>query len=231
MTDRAPRVLVIAPHPDDETLGAGGTIARVAAAGGEVTVLTVAVHMPPLYPPEVQTHSLDEARRAHAILNVKNSIFRENPALLLGEVRVPDLNASIVDALGEAEPDLVLLPFLDRHIDHRLVFEAAMVATRPVGPGRAIKVLAAYETLSGTHWNAPHVEANFAPNWYVDVRDHLEAKIEAMRCYTSQMQDFPCPRSPEALRALALFRGSLAGMAAAEAFYVIRMTCPPEMFV
>ena len=231
MIDRAPRLLVIAPHPDDETLGAGGTIARVAAGGGEVTVLTVAVHMPPIYPPEVHAQSLDAARHAHAILNVKNSIFREKPALQLREVPVPELNASIVDALEDAEPDVVFLPFLDRHIDHRLVFEAAMVATRPVGPGRVIKVLAAYETLSQTHWNAPHVEANFAPNWYVDVSDHLETKIEAMHCYASQVQDFPSPRAPEALRALALFRGSQTGIPAAEAFHVIRMTSPPETFV
>jgi N-acetylglucosamine malate deacetylase 1 len=221
-------MLVVAPHQDDETLGAGGTIGRFSEMG-EVTVLTVAAHMPPHYPSEVHERTVAEARAAHAILNVKHSIFLDHPALELGQVPIPELNASLLEAVEEVEPDVVLLPFYDRHIDHKLVFESTMVATRPLGPGRSIKVLAAYETISQTHWTAPHLESNFTPNWCVDVSDHIETKIEAMRCYQSQLHEFPGPRSVEAARALAVFRGSQVGVAHAEGFHLLRMTSSPEL--
>src|SRR5439155_6821004 len=115
-------------------------------------------------------------------------------------------------------------PFPDRHIDHRLVFESAMVATRPVGSAaRGIELLAAYETVSETHWNAPHIEPNFVPNWIVDVTNEMSRKVDALACYGSQMQAFPAARSVEAVEALAKFRGTQAGFSFGEGFHVIRM--------
>ena len=82
-----------------------------------------------------------------------------------------------------------------------------MVATRPVGFGKSIEIVAAYETLSETHWNAPHIEPNFTPNWVIDISNNIEQKIEALKCYASQISTFPGPRSVEAVEALAKFRG------------------------
>jgi LmbE family N-acetylglucosaminyl deacetylase len=224
MSEQPDRMLVIAPHPDDEVLGAGGTIARFAAAGGSVTVLTVAAHMPPLYSEEVHRRTVAEARRAHTLLGVERSVFLDHPAVLLGEIPLPDFNRDIQSALDEAAPDVLLIPFYDRHVDHRNAFDAAMVAARPVGAGRRLRLVAAYETLSETHWNAPHLEPGFTPSLTVDISSEIERKLEAMRCYESQLTPFPEPRSLEALRALALFRGSQAGVAYAEAFQIVRMT-------
>ncbi|HYZ97249.1 MAG TPA: PIG-L deacetylase family protein [Acidimicrobiales bacterium] len=224
-----PAMLVLAPHPDDETLGAGGTIAALAGAGGEVTVLTVAGHLPPLYPPEVHEQRLVEARRAHTVLGVKEAVFLDYPAVLLGQVPVPELNARVKEVVERVRPDVLLVPFLDRHLDHRLVFEAAMVAARPVGVGRGIGVVAAYETVSSTHWNAPHLEPTFAPNWCVDISNHIDAKLEALSRYESELDAFPGARSMEAVRALALFRGSQAGCGFAEGFHVLRMSVPPHI--
>ncbi len=221
-------LLVIAPHPDDEVLGVGGVIARYAKAGGTVTVLTAAAHMPPLYSEEVHQRTVTEARKAHALLGVAESIFFDNPAVYLGDIPVADLNRSILEVVDRVAPDVLLVPYWDRHIDHRQVFDAAMVAARPVGSGRGIGMVAAYETLSETHWNAPHLEPNFTPSWCVDISDFIDLKLEAMSCYESQLHPFPAPRSLEALRALALFRGSQAGMGYAEGLHVIRMSCPPE---
>lgn len=225
---RSGDMLVIAPHPDDEILGVGGTMARCVQSGGRVTVLTVTAHMPPLYPKETYQRTIAEARSAHAVIGVTRSIFLDHPAVLLGEIPVPELNASILKVVEEVKPTTLLVPYYDRHIDHRLVFDAAMVASRPIGVGKGIIVLAAYETLSETHWNAPHLEPNFTPNWCVDVTDFIDQKLEAMSCYRSQLHQYPAPRSLEALRALALFRGSQAGMGYAEGFHVIRMTTSPE---
>ena len=231
MTERNPRLLVVAPHPDDEVLGVGGTMARFARAGGEVTVLTVAAHMPPLYSEADHQRTLREARQAHDLIGVHESAFLNNPAVFLGNIPVSEFNKSIGDVIDRVVPDVLLLPYYDRHIDHRLIFDAVMVASRPVKTGKEIKVVAAYETLSETHWNAPHLEPNFTPNWCVDITDTIDTKLQAMACYESQVHPFPAPRSIEALRALALFRGSQFGFGYGEGFHIIRMTAAPEGFI
>lgn len=228
MIKKRPKMLVIAPHPDDEILGPGGTIARFSNAGGEVTILTVAAHMPPLYPAKVHKKTISEAKSAHKIIGAERSIFLNNPAVLLENIPVPKFNASILKVIERVEPDVLLVPYYDRHIDHQLVFKATMVACRPVGVGEKIKIIAAYETLSETHWNVPFVEPNFTPNWCVDITKFMYLKIKALECYKSQLQPYPKSRSIEAVRALAHFRGSQMGMAFAESFQVLRMAIGPE---
>jgi LmbE family N-acetylglucosaminyl deacetylase len=216
-------LLLIAPHPADETLGAGGTIARCAKAGHKVTVLTVAAHMPPLYSEEVHQQTVAEARQAHAILGVAQSRFLDIPAVYVRDKPVAELNGAIMEMVKEVKPTAVLTCYPDRHIDHRVIFDAVMVATRPVGAGAAIKLVAAFETLSETHWNAPHIEPNFTPNWVVDITGTIDTKLEALACYGSQIPPFPAARSLEALRALSVFRGTQAGFAHGEGFHVIRL--------
>lgn len=227
MTDN-PRMLVIAPHPDDEILGVGGTMARFSRAGGKLTILTVAAHMPPLFTDAVHRQTVAEGQRAHALVGAHKSIWLDKPAVFLNDIPVSAFNKLILDAVNDVKPHILLIPYYDRHIDHRIIFDAAMVASRPVGNGKGIQIVAAYETLSETHWNAPHLEPNFTPNWVVDITDTIDLKLQAMSCYESQVHPFPEPRSIEALRALALFRGSQAGFAYGEAFHIIRMTAAPE---
>lgn len=217
------KVLVIAPHPDDETLGVGGTIRRMSSAGYDVAVLTVAAHMPPLYPKEVHETTIRESRAAHKILGVGESIYLDKPAVFLGDIPVSEFNRLILDQVAKLAPDILLVPYYDRHIDHRIIFDACMVAARPVGAGKNIQLVAAYETISETHWNAPHIEPNFTPNFCVDITEQIDDKLAAIECFRSQLHEFPGPRSVEALKALALFRGSQAGYGYAEAFHVIRM--------
>ena len=216
-------ILVIAPHPDDDILGVGGTIAKYADRGSEVVVLTVSGHLPPLYPPGVYERTVEEARGAHAVVGVSESIFLEIPATMLGGVPVHELNNQISDVIARVAPRVVFLPYPDRHIDHRMVFDSALVATRPIGVGAGIKIVAAYETLSETHWNAPHIEPNFTPNWTVDISDWMESKKAALATFASQISPFPGPRSIEASQALAAFRGTQAGFAYGEGFHIVRM--------
>lgn len=217
------RVLVVAPHPDDETLGAGGAIAKYVETGNEVTVLVVSGHLPPLYSRDDYELTVTEARKAFSVLGIAESKFLEIPATMVGEASAVFLNGEIAGVLKELEPHIVLCPFPDRHIDHRVVFESVMVATRPVGAGRCIELIAAYETLSETHWNAPHMEPNFVPNWTVDITAQIDRKIEALACYESQIPPFPGSRSLDAVKALAMFRGTQAGFAFGESFQIIRM--------
>jgi LmbE family N-acetylglucosaminyl deacetylase len=142
---------------------------------------------------------------------------------MVSDEPVSVLNGKVAQIVAELEPQIVLCPYWDRHIDHRIVFQSVMVATRPVGSGRRIELVAAYETLSETHWNAPHIEPGFTPNWVVDITAELPRKLEAAKCYRSQISPFPGARSIEAIEALATFRGTQAGFGAGEGFHIIRM--------
>lgn len=216
-------VLIVAPHPDDEVLGAGGMIKKSHDRGDKVVVLTVSGHLPPLYKREVYDRTVTEAQRAHRILGVAESTYLEIPATQVADTPVHELNGKIRAVVDQHQPEIVLCPYPDRHVDHRVVFDSVMVATRPMGHGRHVKVLAAYETLSETHWNAPHIEPNFTPNWVVDISEQIQAKEAALGCFESQIAAFPHPRSVEAARALAMFRGTQAGFAYGEGFHIIRM--------
>lgn len=218
------KALIIAPHPDDETLGAGGTIRKLADAGWQVNVLTVAAHMPPLYTKDVHEGTVREAKAAQKVLGVSESTFLNNPALSLSTIPLADLNDAIYSAVAATEPDALLIPFYDRHIDHRSVFDACMVAARPVEAGKHVKLVAAYETISATHWIAPGIETQFAPTLFVDITDEIDVKLQAISEFKSQLHRFPGPRSLEAIKALAVFRGSQSGHAYAEAFHVVRMS-------
>lgn len=215
------RMVVIAPHPDDETLGAGGTIARFAAEGVEVSVLVVSGHLPPLYPQEAFETTRREAEAAFASMGVTRSEFLEVPATFVHATPVAELNGRISRFVREIEPEWVLLPFPDRHIDHRWIFDASVVACRPVHEGAPTTVLA-YETLSETHWNVGGIEPTFSPDFYVNVTEFMDRKIEALNCYASQVHNAPS-RSLDATRALAKFRGSQNGCGYAEAFKVVRI--------
>jgi len=217
------RVLVVAPHPDDETLGVGGTIAKYSAQGDEVFVLMVSGHLPPIYSRKAYEETVSEAYSAFSVLGVKKSEFLEIPATMIGDQPLHEVNGRISKVVNDFNPHIVLCPYPDRHIDHRLVFDSVMVATRPVGVGKDIKIVAAYETLSETHWNAPHIEPNFTPNWVVDISDHISKKLNALECYKSQISEFPGPRSIEAVEALAKFRGTQAGFGFGEGLHIVRM--------
>jgi len=217
------RILVVAPHPDDETLGVGGTIAKFAARGDEVFVLMVSGHLPPLYNLEDYKKTVSEAYSAFSVLGVSNSEFLEIPATMIGDQPLHIVNGRISEIVNDFNPHIVFCPYPDRHVDHRLVFDSVMVATRPVGIGRDIEIVATYETLSETHWNAPHIEPNFTPNWVVNISDYIEVKLAALKCYDSQISDFPGPRSIEAVESLAKFRGTQAGFGYGEGFHIVRM--------
>lgn len=207
------KVLVIAPHHDDEVLGVGGTMAKYAAEGAEVYVVIVT---------EGNLAECAEAREAHRLLGVKDTIFFSFPAAELDMVPHKEVNIKLFDVIDKIQPDLLFIPFIgDIHLDHQRIFLSSLVAARP-NNRNAPKAIYAYETLSETNWYAPHVTANFVPNVFIEISEHLETKLQAMQMYESQIKAFPDERSEETLRALAILRGSTVNRFAAEAFYLIR---------
>lgn len=223
-------VLVVAPHADDETIGAGGTIARLAEEGHQITVAIMTGHGEsgphPIFSREVFDGIRAEAARAHEVLGVAKTILREIPSVMVADQPLWQLNGIVNEVFEEVQPDVVFVPFqYDLHEDHRRLFAACSVAWRPSSQtGRDIRAVYAYETPSETHWNFHNVEPGFLPNTWLDITDHLQTKLEALRCFESQIDAFPSARSIEALEALARFRGSQMHMEAAEAFVMVRQT-------
>jgi LmbE family N-acetylglucosaminyl deacetylase len=216
-------VLVVAPHPDDEVLGAGATIHRLARSGRRVVVAVATIGWPPLFPEEQIARVREEARAANRRLGVDELRFLDLPVTRLDALPRHEIHAVFERLIAEVQPQLVFLPSPgDRHEDHRQVFEACQVALRPRPERSFVERVLCYETVSETHWNAGGLEPGFQPQLYVDVTRDLEAKLEAMGEYASQLRPPPDARSLDALRALARWRGSVAGMEAAEAFVVVR---------
>lgn len=216
------RWLVIAPHPDDEVLGCGGTMARVADGGGEVHVAVVTRGQPPDFGEDMIATARAEAREAHRHLGIRQTHWLDLPAAQLFETPHSKLNGALTRLVREIRPDTLLIPFVgDVHMDHKLIFMSSLVAARPHQAAYPRKILA-YETVSETNWNAPHVTASFVPNVFIDIEESLERKLEAANMFRSQMRQFPHERSLKTLRALAIVRGTAVHRAAAEAFVLVR---------
>lgn len=220
-------VLVLAPHPDDEVLGCGGLIHRLAGEGARVCVAVVTRGWEPLFPERQVEQVRREARAAAGVLGVADLRFLDLPVTRLHLMPAHEINAAIGRVIADVDPALLLLPFPgDVHEDHQRVFESALVAVRPGSAPPALRRIWCYETLSETHWRGAGMGPAFEPHVFVDISAHLDAKVEALRCYASQVRPAPHARSLEAVEALARLRGATAGFAAGEGFVVLRDLCP-----
>lgn len=216
------KVLIIAPHPDDEILGCGGTIAKHSASGNEVYVVIVTKGCEPLFSSESVEQVRDECRKGDTFLGVKETIFLDFPAAMLENVPRYELNDAFVKVIQRIKPDEIYIPHRgDMQMDHKITVDAAMVALRPKYD-HMVRRIYSYETLSETGWDIPSVTNEFIPTIFCDVTEYLENKLEAMKLFTSQLSKYPNARSIEAIKALAMYRGSTMNLGAAEAFMLIR---------
>jgi LmbE family N-acetylglucosaminyl deacetylase len=221
------KILCLAPHCDDETLGCGGVLAKYAREGHHVTVAVVTgpgegAH--PVFAREAWDKVRDEARAAMDVLGVQGLAFENLPAALVADMPTHVVNKAVHGLIDAVKPDVLFVPHpFDLHKDHRAVFDAASVAWRPVSDlGRGIREIYAYEVLSETGWNAGGIEPGFTPNVWFDIDATLAVKCSALAKYESQLRPFPDARSVEAVRHLAGYRGAQMSMHAAEAFVLVR---------
>lgn len=216
------RLLVIAPHPDDEVIGIGGTIIKNVEAGNEVYVCIVCRGKEPLFRETDVELCRAETLKCHEILGVKDRFYLDFPSVMLEKEDRYKINDALLSVIKKINPTEVYIPhFGDMQKDHQIVAECAMVALRPKYTPKVNRIYA-YETLSETGWNIPNVQNEFIPNVFVDITDQLDKKIKAAECYDSQMSVFPNTRSLGAIDALARYRGVLIHVGAAEAFMLIR---------
>ncbi|TWT45338.1 1D-myo-inositol 2-acetamido-2-deoxy-alpha-D-glucopyranoside deacetylase [Phycisphaerae bacterium RAS1] len=213
------RVLCLAAHPDDEVLGAGGTLLAHRAAGDETALLVATAAYEPNWSADSIRRKRDECLAAAKLLGVSAVRFLDLPTMHLNTLPAIELNQRVAEAVAELAPDVVYAPPLDDvNRDHTLLFEAALVATRPTGaPGP--RALYSFEIPTTTRF-APC--SRWQANTYVDVAAFIDAKLEAMACYQTELRDPPHPRSLESIRVFARERGAAVGLRYAEAHMLIR---------
>jgi len=218
-------ILVIAPHADDEILGCGGIINKYSNEGHEVIILiatNASKGAPELYKQSKVDNVRKEALTAHKLLGVSETLFLEFPAPKLDVYPIYKMANNIAEIIAKYKPTTLFVPHRgDIHKDHLRIFDATMVAVRPINNCPVKKILA-YETLSETEWAVPNGENYFIPNVYISIKDNLDNKIKAFEKFQSQIKQFPHPRSIETIKSLAHYRGSTVGYQAAEAFKLIR---------
>jgi len=212
-------VLVIAAHPDDELLGCGGTIALHTQLGDEVTAVIACEGESLRYGPG-GVGQKDNMQQAAQILGITNVHHLGFPDQRLDTMTLLEVIQPLERIVEEVQPSVVYCHHGgDINRDHQLLFQASLVATRPVQP--FIETVCAFDTASSTEWGYPR---SFLPDTWVDITATLEQKIRAMACYESEVRQYPHPRSLDALRYRARAWGNQHCMDAAEVFVTIRRT-------
>ena len=217
-------VLCVCAHPDDEALGCGGTLARLAAEGAEVHLLFMAdgVNARSGAPASALKKRRAMALEAAELLGARAPQFLDFPDNRMDGVELLDVVSEIERCAAPLAPDVVFTHFPgDLNIDHRICAQAVLTAFRPV-PGGVVRAIYGFEVPSSTEWAFGAAGSSFSPNAFFDISDHLAAKLNALEAYAEEMRPFPHPRSPEAVEALARWRGATIGVAAAEAFSLLR---------
>lgn len=219
--------LVVAAHPDDEVLGCGGTIARLAKEGHEVHVLLMTDGEGARFADNNPADELVAARRlaaeqAGSMLGIRSLTTHSLPDNRLDSIDRLDVVRVIEAAIERLGPFTVLTHHSgDTNIDHRVVHDAAIVACRPQ-PGNSVKALHFFEIPSSSEWRPATSAPPFVPNLYIDISETLDAKLAALEVYSRELRSFPHPRSKRGVEALARWRGVTAGVSAAEAFIIGR---------
>lgn len=205
------KVLVISAHPDDETLGCGGTIIKHISQGDEVYCLVMAGNY---RSPNIDEHF----KNAMSVLGVEHYKSFNLPDMELEKYTMRELSEYIEDYIQEAGvPDVVYTHWEhDLSQDHRLTFLATITALRPVW-GKPFSIYS-FESPSSTEWGGHP----FNGEMFVDINGFMAKKLKALACYVTEVQPFPHPRSEESLRGRAIYWGSYCGLKYAEAFEVVR---------
>jgi LmbE family N-acetylglucosaminyl deacetylase len=217
------KVIVITPHPDDETLGCGGSLLKHKAEGDEIYWLIVTGI-------SVETgFTLSKVNRRNEEIKKVSEMYDFNaihnlslPTTRMDTLPMADIVARISDVFQMVMPEVVYLPYRgDIHSDHKIIFDAVVSCTKWFRYEYITRILV-YETLSETDFNINPDNNGFHPNVFINIEKYLSKKVEIMKIYDSEMGDFPFPRSEAAIRALATIRGAASGYQSAEAFMLLK---------
>jgi LmbE family N-acetylglucosaminyl deacetylase len=217
-------VIVISAHPDDETLGVGGTILRHVAEGDNVYWLNItSINESQGFSKEKVFERAQEIEKVHSEFGFKQKFLLDYPTMSLSGSSLQKLIPEISNIFNSIGVNIIYcLNRSDAHSDHRIVFDAVMACTKTFRYPTIKKVLC-YECLSETEFAPLLADRMFIPNYFVDITNYFEKKIEIMKIYSSELGEFPFPRSIKTIESLASLRGSMIGKTYAEAFQVIKI--------
>ncbi len=220
------KILIVAAHPDDEVLGAGGTIARHIRNGDQVTIAILGEGITSRYlnrdeaNPKLVVDLKTKSRHSSEIMGCKDLKFFDLPDNRFDSINLLDIVKVVEGLVEQTQPGIVYTHhYGDLNIDHMITSRAVLTACRPL-PKAVVRRVLAFEVPSATGWGMP--EQAFIPNVFIDITETIQTKLAAVKAYSSEVRPFPHPRSPEALMARAQMRGSEAGVLVAEAFVLLR---------
>lgn len=217
-------VLAICAHPDDETLGCGGTLLRHRDRGDSIGWVITTRALGPKWSDHDRLRKSREIAGVAEAYNVAKRYELGFPSARLDELPAEDLIVAIHDAVADFRPDTVYVVHGgDVHTDHGAVFTATMSVLKPFHMSRlGVRRVISFETLSSTDAAPFRLGGQFVPNVFTDIGPHLDEKLRVMGLYESEVQPDPMPRGPGAIRALARHRGATVGLEYAEAGMMIR---------
>ena len=229
MEIKPPTVLLVFAHPDDEVLACGGTVAKLSEEGTRVFTLILGEGITSRQnyrEPNLVMKELADLEKAALEANKRIGVDPENvylchlPDNRFDTVPLLDIVKEIEKYIEKVRPTTIFTHCqYDLNIDHQITYKAVLTATRPQ-PSHPVKEVYTCEVLSSTEWMYPQ---GFQPNMYVVLAEgHVSAKIEALKCYSSEIRCYPHPRSIEGVECLAKWRGLQVGCNYAEAFQVAR---------
>lgn len=218
------KYIVVVAHPDDEVLGAGATIRKLIQEGNEVAVATMANHAAARA--NISDTLADDQKEAFKLMGVKKSYAADFPNIKMNTVPHLDLVQFIEKCIEDFGAEAIITHHpSDTNDDHIQTSHAAQAACRIAQRKEGVpslKLVLYMEIMSSTEWNLDSSAKKFDPNYFVEIgKDGLETKLQMLYAYKGIMRPYPHPRSDEAIKGLAAFRGGQAGCQYAEAFECI----------
>ena len=213
------KILVISVHPDDETLGCGGTLLKYKAKGNEIhwLICTTIDKNHDYY--EIREKEIKQVSKIYGFDSVHNLRLK---TMQVDEYSISELIEKISNVMNDVKPNIIYLPFKsDVHSDHRKIFEASYSCTKSFRYSFIEKIYM-MEVLSETEFSPSTKEDSFIPNVFVDISNYIEKKTEIMKIFQSELAEHPFPRSEKNLKALATFRGATCGREYAESFMLLK---------
>ena len=221
------KILIVASHPDDEVLGCFGTVSRLIKEGYEAYALILGEGKTSRDDTRIVENKSEEiavlnseTQKANDSIGIKKVFVESFPDNRFDSVDLLDIVKVISKVKEEVQPDIIFTHFEnDLNIDHRITYQAVLTATRPM-EDECVKEIYSFEILSSTEWNYP---LSFSPDTFYDISDTLDLKLEAMKQYTSELCEYPHPRSLEGIELNAKYQGMRVGKRYVEAFKSIRI--------
>lgn len=219
------KILIIAAHPDDEIIGCSASVARLINKDYEAFTLILGEGITSRTEEEKETkEKLKELKRnaiqANKIIGVKEVFFEDLPDNKFDEIPLLTIIKSIERIKKKVKPSLVFTHFKnDLNIDHRRTFEAAITAFRPIENEKCKKIYS-FPILSSTEWNYP---ISFSPDTFVNIKETIKFKLDALKLYKSEIREFPHPRSIKGVKISARYWGISVGLEYVEPFKTVRI--------